>query len=77
MQRLVNIVAWSIGTLVVSSVVAAELFVGATFAIAVTEVDDRWLKVAFWAFAALPVAVSIAAVMLAVRGVLPGTRRTA
>ena len=78
MQRIVSIVAWSVGTLMLSTVVVATLFVGAMFAIAISEADgERWLKVTFWVLAAIPVAAGIGALMLGLRGVLPGTRPTA
>jgi hypothetical protein len=77
-QRIVSIVAWSVGALMLSTVVVAELFVGAMLAIAMSEAEgERWLKVTFWAMAAIPVAVGIGALMLGLRGILPGTRRTA
>jgi hypothetical protein len=77
-QRIVSIVAWSVGALMLSTVVVAQLFVGAMFAIAMWEAEgEQWLKVAFWAMAPIPVVVGIGALRLGIRGVLPGTRRTA
>jgi hypothetical protein len=77
-HRIVSIVAWSIGTLIVSAVLVAAIFVGALFAIAMSDANgDVWLKLSFWLLAAIPVAVGIGALMLGLRGVLPGTKRVA
>jgi hypothetical protein len=38
---------------------------------------ERWLKLAFWILAVIPIVAGIAALRLGLRGVLPGTRRAA
>jgi hypothetical protein len=76
--RIVSTIAWCVGTAAFSTVVAAELFVGAVYLVAVSEANgERWLKLAFWILAVIPIVAGIAALRLGLRGVLPGTRRAA
>jgi hypothetical protein len=74
----VIIVGWSLTALLLSLVAVVGLFIGAMYAIAMSDVEgERWLKVAFWFLAPVPVAVGVGALLLGVRGVLPGTGPTA
>jgi hypothetical protein len=77
-NRIVSIVGWSLAALLLSFVVVVALFIGAMYAIAMSDAEgERWLKVAFWVLAPVPVAVGFGALLLGVRGVLPGTGPTA
>jgi hypothetical protein len=73
-----NIIAWSVGALVAATIVVAEIFVAAMFAIAITNAEgESWLKLSFWVLATIPVATGVIVLRLGLRGRLPGTRRTA
>ncbi len=78
MNRAVSIVTWSLSALLLSFFAIVGVFIGAMYAIAMLEAEGEvWLKVAFWVLAPVPLVVAIGALVLGLRGALPGTRPAA
>jgi hypothetical protein len=77
-NRILSIVAWSLTAFLLSFIVVAGVFIGAMLAIAMSDAEgEQWLKLAFWLLAPVPVAVGVGALVLGLRGRLPGTTPTA